>query len=77
MDRQGCFHSENVMCQFCISIIDSGSFHSQVSKDYKIDFSLNCISFNVVYLFACVVLVFSMWVVLSFLLELHVIFPRC
>ena len=35
---------------------DSDSFHSQVTKkEYKINFSFNCDSLNVVYLFDCVV----------------------
>ena len=40
----------------CLSLPDSDSFHSHVTKkEYEINFSFTCDSSNVVYLFDCVV----------------------
>ena len=55
-DTRGCASCEKSRCHVCQSMSDSDSFHSHVTKkEYKIKFSPNCDSLNVVYLFDCVV----------------------
>ena len=55
-DTRGCARCEKSRCQVCKSMSDSDSFQSHVTKkEYKINFSFNCDSSNVVYLFDCVV----------------------
>ena len=55
-DTRGCARCETSRCQVCQSMSDSDSFHSNITKkEYKINFSFNCDSSNVVYLFDCVV----------------------
>ena len=55
-NTRGCARCEKSRCQVCQSMSDSDSFHSHVTKkEYKINFSFNCDSSNVVYLFDCVV----------------------
>ena len=55
-DTRGCARCDKSRCQVCQSMSDSDSLHSHVTKkDYKINFSFNCDSSNVVYLFDCVV----------------------
>ena len=43
----------------CASMDNSDSFHSHVTKKYKITFTFNCNSSIVVYLFDCVVCAFQ------------------
>ena len=51
-----CTRCENSKYQECQSTSDSNSFHSHVTrKEHTINFSFNCRSSNVVYLFHCVV----------------------
>ena len=55
-DERGCTRCEKSRCQVCKSMSESDSFHSHAtSKEYKINFSFNCDSSGVVYLFDCVV----------------------
>ena len=55
-DTRGCARCEKSRCQVCESMLDSDNFHSHVTKkEYKINFSFNCDSLNVVYLFDSVV----------------------
>ena len=55
-DERGCTRCEKSRCQVCKSMSESDSFYSHAtSKEYKINFSFNCDSSGVVYLFDCVV----------------------
>ena len=55
-DERGCTRCEKSRCQVCKSMSESDSFYSHAtSKEYKINFSFNCESSGVVYLFDCVV----------------------
>ena len=71
-DTMGCACCEKSRSQVYQSMSDSDSFHSLVTKkEYKITFTFNCDSSNVVYLFDCVVCGFSMCVVLACLFRLR------
>ena len=55
-DERGCTRCEKSRCQVCKSMSESDSFYSHATrKEYKINFSFNCDSSGVVYLFDCVV----------------------
>ena len=48
-DTRGCARCEKSRCQVCLSMLDSDNFHFHVTKkEYKINFSFNCDSLNVV-----------------------------
>ena len=68
-DKRGCSRCKRSRCQVCKSMSNSDSFHSHVTnKEYKINFSFNCDSSNVVYLLVVLYVVFNMWVALARLL---------
>ena len=55
-DTKSCARCEKSRYQVCQSMSDNDSFHSHVTKkEYKMNFSFNCDSSNVVFLFDCVV----------------------
>ena len=55
-DERGCTRCEKSRCQVCKSMSERDSFYSPAtSKEYKINFSFNCDSSGVVYLFDYVV----------------------
>ena len=55
-DKRGCTRCEKSRCQICQFMSNSDSFYSHLAKkEYKVKFSFNCDSSNVVYLVDCVV----------------------
>ena len=55
-DKKGCSRCGKSRCQVCHVMSNSEHFHSNVdSRKYRINYSFNCDSSNVVYLLECTV----------------------
>ena len=55
-DKKGCSRCGKTRCQVCKIMSNSEHFHSNIdSWEYKINYSFNCYSSNVVYLLECTV----------------------
>ena len=55
-DKKGCCHCGKSRCQVCNVMSNSEHFHSNIdSREYRINYSFNCDSSDVVYLLECTV----------------------
>ena len=55
-DKKGCSHCGKSRCQVCNVMSNSKHFHSNIdSRKYRINYSFNCDSSNVVHLLECTV----------------------
>ena len=55
-DKKGCLRCGKSRCQVCNVMSNSDSFNSNVTnREYKINYSFNCDSSNVVYMLECCV----------------------
>ena len=55
-DKKGCSRCGKSRCQVCNVMSNSEHFHSNIdSREYRINYSFNCDSSNVVYLLECTV----------------------
>ena len=56
IDKKGCSRCGKSRCQVCNVMSNSEHFHSNIdSREYRINYSFNCDSSNVVYLLECTV----------------------
>ena len=56
-DKKGCSRCGKSRCQVCNVMSNSEHFHSNIdSREYRINYSFNCDSSNVVYLMECFLL---------------------
>ena len=55
-DKKGCSRCGKSRCQVCNVMNNSEHFHSNIdSREYRINYSFNCDSSNVVYLLECTI----------------------
>ena len=76
-DKKGCSRCGKSRCQVCNVMSNSEHFHSNIdSREYRINYSFNCDSSNVVYLLECTFVVYNMLVAPARLLGLGLIITR-